>query len=235
MMLYCHACSSARRMVFDGLDQVSRLPSRGTIAPLARSGGCQREQGLERTHRAGSRAPVTEKAVREIEAEADAVELKRELLDVEVRAQLALVDRLLRAARDAVEPGLLFVDEVVAELAGPIVELDRRAEQRAAAVALLLRGPIEPRAEQPPQAERAGRLAQRGQDHARAEVLDDALEHGELERLLRAEVAEQAALRQARALGEPPDRESLETVHARDRHRVAQDRCACDFALDHSQ
>ncbi len=140
--------------------------------------------------------------------------------DVEIGAQLALVDRLARDPRDAVEPGLLLLDEVVAQLAGPVVELDRRAEQRAAAVALLFGGPFEPRVEQPRKRARPVGFAQRGHDHARAEIIDHALEHGVLQRLFRAEVAEQAALREARALGEPADGEAFEAVHARDRNRM---------------
>src|SRR5262249_25310001 len=158
---------------------------------------------------------------------------ERELLDVEIRAQLALVDRFARDPRDAVEPCLLLLDEVVAKLAGSIVELDRCAEQRTAAVALIFGGPIEPRAEQTAQSPGAARLAQRGQYHARAEVLDDALEHGELQSLFRPEVPEQSALRQPRAFRESADREAVETMDARDRDRVAEDRCARDLAFDH--
>src|SRR5262249_30603365 len=147
---------------FDAGDQVSRLRRRFAAAPR-RSGGRRREQRFERAERALARAAVREQAVREIEAEPDAIEAERELLDIEVPAQLALVDRLVRDPRDAIEPGLLLVDEVVAEFAGPIVELDRCTEQRTAAVALILGGPVEPRYEQAPQSRRAGRLAQRGQ------------------------------------------------------------------------
>src|SRR5262249_2368314 len=105
--------------------------------------------------------------------------------------------------------------------------------QRATPVALLLGRPVEPCAEQAPESCGPGRLAQRRQDHTRAEVLYDALEHGELEGLLGAEVREQTALREARPLGEPADREPLETVDARDRYGVAENGCARDFAFDH--
>src|SRR5215831_5634299 len=104
--------------------------------------------------------------MREVEAEADAVELECELADVEIGAQLALVDGLLCDPRDAVEPRLLLLDEIVAQLAGPVVELDRRAEQRAPAVALLLRRPVEPGDEERSQTREPGAFAQRGHDHA---------------------------------------------------------------------
>src|SRR5262249_15913858 len=142
---------------------------------------------------------------------------------------------LARDPGDAVEPSFLLLDEIVAQLAGPIVELDRCAEQRATPVALLLRRPVEPCPEQAPESCGARRLAQRWQDHTRAEVLHDALEHGELEGLLRAEVREQTALRVARSLVEPADREPLEAVDARDRHGVAENRCARDLAFDHGR
>src|SRR6478735_12161758 len=105
---------SARGMVVEARDQSQSIESgRREQGSALRSR--RREQKLERAQRAFARSAIGEQAMCEVEAETDAVELERELTDVEVRPQLAFFDRLLRDAGDAVEPGFLLLDEVVAE------------------------------------------------------------------------------------------------------------------------
>src|SRR6478736_7711858 len=102
---------SARGMVVEARDQSQSIESgRREQGRALRSR--RREQKLERAQRAFARSALGEQAMCEVEAETDAVELERELTDVEVRAQLSLLDRLLRDPRDAVEPGLLLFDEI---------------------------------------------------------------------------------------------------------------------------
>src|SRR5882672_7349653 len=117
-----------------------------TSRSRADSAGRGRDQRFERGRRAPPRVRVREQTMGEVEPEAEVVELERELLDVEVGPKLALLDRLRRDPSDAVEPRLLLLDEVLAQVARPIIELDRRAEQRAAAVPGFIPGaPLEPR------------------------------------------------------------------------------------------
>src|SRR5687768_9420168 len=96
----------------------------------------------------------------EVEAEADVVEFERELIGVEIGSELALRNRFRGDAGNAIEPRLLFLDEVVAQLAGSVIELRRCAEQRTAASAPLFGRPLEPQREQPPQPIDAAGLAQ---------------------------------------------------------------------------
>ena len=84
-----------------------------------------------------------------------------------------------------------------------------------------------------PQDGECRRLAQSGQDHAAAEIIDDALEDGLLQRFFGAEVTEQATLRHAGELGEPADAQSFEALDAAERNGVAQDGGAGGFAFAH--
>ena len=60
---------------------------------MRRSGGRGRDQRFERAFRALP-ARLVEQSVSEVEAEADVVELERELLDVEVGTEVLFRDRL---------------------------------------------------------------------------------------------------------------------------------------------
>src|SRR5262245_53714586 len=87
---------SARGMGVEARDQSQSI---AFDRNAKRSGALRRrrcEQKLECAQRAVARSAIREQAMREVEPETDAVELERELTDVEVRAQLAFFDRLLR-------------------------------------------------------------------------------------------------------------------------------------------
>src|ERR1043165_2528510 len=89
---------SARGMVVEARDQSQSI----AFDRNARSDGAlrrrRREQKLERAQRAVARCAIGEQAMCKVEAETDAVELERELTDVEARAQLAFFDQIGRAS-----------------------------------------------------------------------------------------------------------------------------------------
>src|SRR5690606_24190858 len=95
--------------------------------------GRGRDQAAERGDGALRGVTVVEQAVGEAETEADRVQLERELLDVQVATKLFLCFGLGGDSRDAVQPRGLLLREIVAQLTGLVVELERRCEQRAAA------------------------------------------------------------------------------------------------------
>src|SRR5690606_26349580 len=176
-----------------------------------------RDEALEGCLGACSGARIVQQTVCAVERERGAVELERELLRIEIGAQIAFPHGALGGACDAVEPGALPRDEVIAQISGLVVELDRGAEQRAPAGERIARGPGQPVLEQGLQAGEAARFAQRGHDDGAAELERGLLEDGFLPRFLGAEVGEKAALREARAGRAPADRQAGDCFDARDR------------------
>src|SRR4029453_2991815 len=59
-----------------------------------------------------------------------AVEVERELLGVEVGAELAFPDARARRIRDPVQPVLLRLDDEIARRTGPVIELHGRRNER---------------------------------------------------------------------------------------------------------
>src|SRR5688572_6956848 len=192
----------------------------GGDAGGAGSGADAVEQGLERAAGQGDGRGVFDEAVEEVAAEHDAVRVERELLWIGRGGEVALGARDAGGGRDRVDPVLGRADQRVARRAGAIVELGAGGDEEAAAGAVT---PGEPALEQLADAGLAARLAQRRDHHRLDELARRLLDDRDLERLLRAEVGEQPALRQPGVLGEPADGQPGEPADAGEVERLGQD------------
>ena len=191
------------------------------------------DEGLERARRALLGARVAEKSERVMVAEHDRVEVVSELLHVEVLAELALGDRTADRRRDEVQEIPLLPDEAVARGSGPVVQLDGRRDEHAAAGQPALLRPLAPVPEERAQARLPAGRPERGLDDDLDEARGRILENGDLEALLRAEVREKAAFRELELVRELPDRQPFETRRARERGGAVQDRLTCVLAFAH--
>src|SRR5262249_35510154 len=111
----------------------------------------------------------------------------------------------------------------VANCAGTVVELVRERLEEAALAEARVLGPVELLREESTYARLATRSRQRGHDDPLREALDGFVEHGELERLLRLEMSEEAALREIQAGGEDAQRDLFEAELAGQLERLADD------------
>ena len=120
---------------------------------------------------------------------------------------------------------------MVAHRAGAVVELEGRGREEAAAREDLALGVVDHVVAERPDAREATGRAPRRLDHLADEELRCVIHGRELELLLGAEVGEEAALAHAGRLGEPADRQRLETFLGRERRGRLQDRVARPLAL----
>src|SRR5207249_1526234 len=190
---------------------------------------------LERAVGARARLGILEQTRGLAVRERDAVQVVGELLAVEVRIEVAFLDRGARGVRQRLEPVALALDDEVAGRAGPVVELGRGGHEGTApgqaGRGLPLHPALEERADAP--------LAPRGSERRLDDLVDEAsrghLQHLNLKILLRLEVREEPALRQLEVVGEPADRQPLEADFRGQAERVHQDGLAGLLALPHGQ
>ena len=96
-------------------------------------------------------------------------------------------------------------------------------------------GPAKPRGEQRAQARQAARRLQRRDEHGLGETGRRVLDRRDLQLLARAEMREQAALGQARALGQAADGQRFEAGRARLRQSGIEDGRAGLFTFAHGE
>ena len=159
-------------------------------------------------------------------AEHDAPELVGELLGIDVGPELALLNRGAHGTHHEVEQVPLGLDEVIAGRAGPIVELGGGGDQRTAARQGRRRLPREEALEDRPEAGLSARRFQGGSEHLLDEAMGAGFEDLHLQRLLRLEVCDEAALRHAEVVGEAADRQALDADARGQGQGMGQDRLA---------
>src|SRR5437867_868825 len=214
----------------------------GLAAPAARHGGgrirsgtarraAALQQGLEGQGGPRVRSGVAHQAGGVHERQADPLAVVGELLAVEIGAEVALVDGDARGPGQGVHPVPQILDDEVAHRPGPIVELEGRRHEGAAARQARRLLPREPALEQRPHTRLAARYGERRLDDAFNHARPGHAEDVELERFLRAEVGEEPALRHAEILGQTTDGEPLEPDPRREPQRVSEDCLARLLAL----
>lgn len=162
--------------------------------------------------------------------EHDAVELERELLWIEFLVEVPFADGDARRLRELVDPVLLRAHESIARGTGPVIELATHADEEAAAGPL---APLHPVVEQGAQARFAARGAECGHHDFVHELARGFFDDRDLERFLRTEVSEQAALREARLFRETTDREPRNADDRGELECLRQNRLPRLFALAH--
>ena len=190
-----------------------------------------REERLHRVQRALAGALVAEQAPVVVRHQRDAEQLERQLFRVGARRELALLDGLPRRAVEGIDPAALAGGERVAHQAGLVVEFRGAADHRAAARQVGRFGPVEPAQEEGAEPGQAARLGQRGLDDEVDELPLAPFQDRDEQFLARAEMREQARLRQSRRLGERADRQAFKTVLADDAEPGVEDRGARPLAL----
>src|SRR5215472_2622294 len=168
-------------------------------------------------------------------AEHDRVEVVCELLRVDVPSELTETDPSVEDGRYELQEVALSLDELPADWPGPVIELDGRRDEEAAARRLLRSRPIEPAAEETAEPGLSAGKSQGGPDDGVHELCRGRLEDLDLERLLGAEVREEAALGEVQVLREPPDREPLEPDLSGEPRGVIEDRRSRRFSLPHGR
>jgi hypothetical protein len=186
---------------------------------------------LERLLRASESFGVVKETHEEMGAEHDAVDLERDLVGIDIGAEVAFLDRDARGLGQLVDPVFLRADQRVVWRARPIVELCGRPDEETATRA---GSPTEPILEQRTQARLATRLAQGGDHHFLHELTRCFLDDCDLERFLRSEVSEQARLGKPGLLGQPTDREARHARDGRQLEGLLQNRLPGFLALAHN-
>lgn len=152
---------------------------------------------------------IVEESVRLLQAEADPHEFEDELVGVEV-----LPANLLGGSEgdppDDFAESLLGFDQAIAHHPGAVVVLLGKRDEDAAALPDLVGDPTAVTVEERLQANPPARLAQGRSDDIAGELIDGLLEDRELERLLRLEVGEEAALGKVHAGGQLTQGHSFE-------------------------
>ena len=149
------------------------------------------------------------------------IEIIRELGDVQVAAEVTLLDGNPRGGGERAYPVALIGDEPLSQWAGSVVELVGGGDEEAPAGHGA--SPGEPVLEERADAGNAARLLERGGEDGGDEAVRRGAEHLELQVLLRVEVGEESALRKAGLARKTSDAQALETDPARQIHRAIQD------------
>ena len=145
-----------------------------------------------------------------VEAEHDRVEVVRELVGLEVPAEVPGGHSGREEDSDHLEPAPLERDEAFPHRAGPVVELRRGGDEEAPAPPRVRLRPGEPPLEERGDARLAPWLVDRRPDHLVDEPFGGGVEDLDLEGLLGAEVREEPALGEPELGREPADRQALE-------------------------
>src|SRR5258708_5339512 len=170
--------------------------------------------GLEQPRKGVARAPlrlrIAQQPPRVVEAEHDAVELERELLDVESAAQVALGDRDARRLCQGREQLFLEPDQHFADRTFAVVQLGGGGHHQAAAGQLGCGGPAHPVLEERAQARQPARLAEGRKQYGSDEAARAGAQHVDLQLFPGMEVREQPALRHPELLRDVAQAQALE-------------------------
>src|SRR6185503_294969 len=192
------------------------------------------DERVEGLARALGRPGVPEQPPRVMVGQHDAVEVVRDLFAVELGPEVAFGDPGARDVGDQLEPVALLAHELVAGRPLEIVELSRGSDEKTAPLEDRGFRPREPVLEDRPQPPLAPRSLERRPHHAIDEQLGRVTQRLDLQRLLRPEVREEPALREAQVGRELPDRQAFETQAARVLRGPLEDQLASLVTLAHT-
>jgi len=139
---------------------------------------------------------------------------EHELSDVEIRAEVSLLDRHLHRAAQLALESREVIDDRVANGSEPVVELDGGGLHRAGVGQPAPRRPVEPVLEQGTKPRQAAPGFEGGDENDLGKARRRRLDRGDLQFLTRAEVGEEPALREAGTLGQRTDGQRFEAAFA---------------------
>ena len=192
------------------------------------------EQLVEGDERALPGVRVDKQSRIELRPDIDGADLEGELFGVGVGVQLTSLYGQAHAAGEGLAQLAHALRHQLPHRTGAIVEFIGGRGHDAAARQLRAAGPLEPVLDDGAQARQARRLPHRGLEHEFRIELAHALDDGELQSFLGAEVGEQPALGQAAALCQRAYGQAGQTGAAGDGQRLVQNGCSGLLSFAHT-
>jgi hypothetical protein len=163
--------------------------------------------------------------------EDDAVQIVSELFGVDCAVEVPFTNRPAGGCRQRLQPIALELDQSIACRTRSVIEIHRGLHEHAATRPLF---PLQPAIEQCLDAWHAAVDEEGGLDDNRHEAFGGAIEHLDLQRFLRAEVREEAALGQLEVVGESADGQPFESHAAGEIDGVVHDGVAGGLPFSHA-